>query len=217
MAKIARTAEADMSIFLLDCAKTPWGDWSDVLEYGLVDWDEETDARSIERSGPYTPVAYLCWDALILTQPIKELFENSGLKGTGSLVHLEKTHIVDIDWKTWDTTKDITHHLELDGEPSDIITSLPHDEWLAKRMPEYWLVSVDATLSVQIDRTAQSKDPSNRLQIIQADPSIDFFHGHEHTGYFVSQRAKDWLEYHCPGCFTFSLIPFVTGADTSAH
>jgi hypothetical protein len=197
-----------MNIFLLDSVRTLWGDWSEALEYGLIGRNEKTDAKSIERSGPYTPPAYLCWDFLIFTQPIKEKFEVSNLKGIGSFDYLEKTHIVELDWKKWDLTKDIAYHIELDGEPEDLITSRPHNESLANSMPEYWLASIETALSVSVSRNNLDKEPSEYLQIIKADPAIDFFQGDEYTGYFVSQRAKDWLEHHCPGCFTFSLIPF---------
>jgi hypothetical protein len=200
--------EVRMRIFSLDSPRTIWGDWSDALEYGFVDWDEETDTRSIVRSGPYTPPAYLYWDVLIFTQFIKNALEKSELTGISAFTHLKKTHIVNLDWKAWDTTRDITYHTELDGEPEDLITSLPHDESLAQHMPEYWLASIESVLSVHVDRSHSSTDPSDFLTILHADPTIDFFQGDEYTGHFVSQRAKEWLAHHCPGCFTFSLIPF---------
>ncbi|CAG8865800.1 hypothetical protein PS627_01719 [Pseudomonas fluorescens] len=196
-----------MNIYFLDNVNTPWGDWGDTLEYGLIGWDEDTDANSIERTGPYTPAAYLCSEILVLTQPIKDALEASGLKGLGSFEPMEKTHIVDLDWKAWDTSRDITEYIDLDDEPEDIIGSRPHDQSLAERMPEYWHAPVVAALALRVDRSKPDCDYSEYLQVVKVDATLDFFTSDDHGGYFISQRAREWLEQHCPGCFTFSLIP----------
>ena len=60
-------------------------------------------------------------------------------------------------------------------------------------------------------RTASDSDAALEA-IRQRRPSlalidVDFFKADVHGGYFVSERAKNWLEQHCLGAFQFALIP----------
>ncbi|RND05712.1 hypothetical protein ED855_19690, partial [Acinetobacter baumannii] len=67
----------------------------------MIAWDEDTDVDSIRRVGPYTPPAYIRSGSLVLTQPVKDALERSGLRGISRYEHLEKTHIVHLDWLHW--------------------------------------------------------------------------------------------------------------------
>jgi len=196
-----------MNIYLVSNAQTPWGDWGEVLAYGMIAWDEDTDIDSIERTGPYTPPAYIRSGLLVLTEPTKEALENSGLKGISRFEHLEKSHIVELDWQQWDAAKGINVYLELDGEPESIIESRPHNPQLAARMPAFWCAYVAGKLALRMDESVKSNDPSHYLQVVRADERVDFFKANVHGGYFVSERAKNWLEQHCLGAFQFALIP----------
>lgn len=195
-----------MNIYHLDNLQAPWGDWGTVLLQGLIAWDEDTDVDSIKRAGPYTPPAYIRSGSLVLTQPVKEALEKSGLKGIGCYEHLEKTHVVHIDWLHWDTSKPITEYLDLDGWPTSIIDSLPHDPGLATRMPEYWQAFVVGKLNLLKDPQHEPSDLGQYLKVLKADEQADFFKGDVYRGYFLSERAKAWLEVKCPGCFTFTLL-----------
>ncbi|KYC21212.1 hypothetical protein EFK07_14330 [Pseudomonas putida] len=172
----------------------------------MIAWDEDTDVDSIKRAGPYTPAAYIRSGSLVLTQPVKEALEKSGLKGVGRYEHLEKTHIVHIDWLHWDTSKPITEYLDLEGEPTWIIDSLPHDPELAARMPEYWQAFVVGKLNLLKDPQHDPADLGQYLKVLKADEQADLFKGDVYRGYFLSERAKEWLEQQCPGCFTFTLL-----------
>ncbi|WP_438280634.1 hypothetical protein [Pseudomonas alabamensis] len=201
MKKALTDAEAKMTIYLCQNAPTPWGDWGSALIHGLIGWDETTDVDSIERAGPFTPPAYICWGSLIFTQPIKEALEASKLKGI-RYEHLEKTHIVRIDWQDWDVNKPITDYIDLDGGPSSIIEGFEHDPSLARQMPDYWRALVTGRLNLRTVPEQESNGLSSYLQILKAD-NADFFKADVHGGYFVSEKAKIWLNRHCPGCFNF--------------
>jgi len=205
-ARTARSRGPGMNIYHLDNAPTPWGDWGAALVQGMIAWDEDTDVDSIKRAGPYTPAAYIRSGSLVLTQPVKEALEKSGLKGVGRYEHLEKTHIVHIDWLHWDTSKPITEYLDLEGGPTSIIDSLPHDPELAARMPEYWQAFVVGKLNLLKDPQHDPADLGQYLKVLKADEQADFFKGDVYRGYFLSERAKEWLEQQCPGCFTFTLL-----------
>ncbi|WP_434771494.1 hypothetical protein [Pseudomonas entomophila] len=191
-----------MNIYFCQNAPTPWGDWGSALVHGLIGWDEETDTDSIERVGPFTPPAYICWGSLIFTHPIKEALEVSGLKGI-RYEYLEKTHIVRIDWQDWDIKKSVTDYIELEGGPSSIIEGVEHDPELARQMPDYWRGLVTGRLSLRTIPEKESTDLTGYLQLLKADDNTDFFKADVHGGYFVSEKAKIWLDRHCPGCFNF--------------
>ncbi|MEB3901167.1 hypothetical protein ODI84_13435 [Pseudomonas putida] len=195
-----------MNIYHLDNAPTPWGDWGAALIQGVIAWDEDTDMDSINRVGPYTPAAYIRSGSLVLTQPVKEALEKSGLKGVGRYEHLEKTHVVHIDWLHWDTSKPITEYLDLEGGPTSIIDALPHDPELAVRMPEYWQAFVVGKLNLLKDPQHDPADLGQYLKVLKVDEQADFFKGDVYRGYFLSERAKEWLEQQCPGCFIFTLL-----------
>ncbi|QXI46770.1 hypothetical protein HU763_018660 [Pseudomonas anuradhapurensis] len=197
-----------MNIYHFDNSPSPWGDWGAVLLQGMIAWDEHTDVDSIRRAGPYTPPAYIRSGSLVLTQPVKEGLERSGLKGISRYEHLEKTHIVQLDWLHWDTRKPITDYLELEGGPTSIIDCLPHDPALAASMPAYWQAFVVGKLNLLKDPRHEPADLGQYLQVLKADEKADFFKGDVYRGYFLSERAKAWLEQQCPGCFTFTLLHY---------
>ncbi|MND59779.1 hypothetical protein D3C80_509820 [compost metagenome] len=114
--------------------------------------------------------------------------------------------IVHIDWLHWDTSKPITEYLDLEGGPTSIIDSLPHDPGLAKRMPEYWQAFVVGKLNLLKDPQHDPADLGQYLKVLKADEQADFFKEDVYRGYFLSERAKEWLEQQCPGCFTFTLL-----------
>lgn len=205
-ARTARARGPGMNIYHLDNAPTPWGDWGAALIQGVIAWDEDTDMDSINRVGPYTPAAYIRSGSLVLTQPVKEALEKSGLKGVGRYEHLEKTHVVHIDWLHWDTSKPITEYLDLEGGPTSIIDALPHDPELAARMPEYWQAFVVGKLNLLKDPQHDPADLGQYLKVLKVDEQADFFKGDVYRGYFLSERAKEWLEQQCPGCFIFTLL-----------
>ncbi|UBM26426.1 hypothetical protein K8374_05400 [Pseudomonas sp. p1(2021b)] len=153
-----------------------------------------------------TPAAYIRSGSLVLTQPVKQALEKSGLKGVGRYEHLEKTHVVRIDWLHWDTSKPITEYLDLEGGPTSIIDSLPHDPELAARMPEYWQAFVVGKLNLLKDPQHDPADLGQYLKVLKVDEQADFFKGDVYRGYFLSERAKEWLEQQCPGCFIFTLL-----------
>ncbi|MGS7251526.1 hypothetical protein ACQ7NP_10410 [Pseudomonas anuradhapurensis] len=197
-----------MNIYHFDNSPSPWGDWGAVLLQGMIAWDEHTDVDSIRRAGPYTPPAYIRSGSLVLTQPVKEALERSGLKGISRYEHLEKIHIVQLDWLHWDTRKPITDYLELEGGPTSIIDCLPHDPALAARMPAYWQAFVVGKLNLLKDPRHEPADLGQYLQVLKADEKADFFKGDVYRGYFLSERAKAWLEQQCPGCFAFTLLHY---------
>lgn len=207
MVKMEKDAEDDMKIYYCDDAPTPWGDWGAALIRGRVARDENSGRRSIKRVGPFTPPAYICSGELILTHPIKELLESSGLKGIARYERLEKTHIVRIDWQGWDPNRCITDHIDLAGGPSSIISFLKHDLELARQMPDYWRSFIDSELILSTDASKNPRDVTAYLRVVKAEEHIDFFTGDLYGGYFVSERAKAWLEKHCPGCFNFFQVP----------
>jgi len=200
--------EVNMAIYYCGNTPTPWGDWGESLIHGTLARNEKTGERSIERVGPFTPAAYISYGSLIFTHPAKEALKSSNLNGIDRYEFLKKTRIVRLEWQHWDAKKPITDYLDLAGGPSTIIENHKHDAELSKQMPDYWQAFVSKKLSLSMLPDNESLSIGNYLKVIKADNDMDFFKGDIHGGYFVSERAKTWLERHCPGCFTFSLIPF---------
>ncbi|MFD2980372.1 hypothetical protein, partial [Klebsiella pneumoniae] len=82
----------------------------------------------------------------------------------------------------------------------------PHDPELAARMPEYWQAFVVGKLNLLKDPQHDPADLGQYLKVLKADEQADLFKGDVYRGYFLSERAKEWLEQQCPGCFTFTLL-----------
>lgn len=194
-------------LFLIENKTPPWGDWGDILWTGLTPWDENKQSIAIERTGPFTPKAYFSSNNFIFTKEIKELIENSSLKGIKFLYEIEKKKIINLDWTKWDVNKDITDYLDDLYEPVDLIFDGINDVKLNQDMPDYYLSSIESQIHLNKNKLIDMQNPSEYITFVgnELDDS-DFFMGIEILGCFISARAKNWLEKYCPNCFDYYLI-----------
>ncbi|MCY4764677.1 hypothetical protein [Klebsiella aerogenes] len=197
---------SEENIYLLENRKVAWGDWGDILWEGLTIHDPQSGRMYIERTGPFTPMAYLSNNYFILTDSAKNLLERSALSGVTVDYEIEKRKIVKLNWQSWDYNKHITQYLDVIGCPEDIILQGVNDRVLFKEMPAYWLASIGKRLHLSIDKSLLSDEPSDYVFIDDGVKGEDFYLGVERSGVYVSQRARMWLKDNFPGCFTYHLI-----------
>jgi hypothetical protein len=196
-----------MSIYLINNKNMPWGDWGDILWSGFAPWDSASEKVYIKRVGPYSPQIYFAQDNLLISNDMKSSIESSSLSGINFMYEVEKRKLVNVDWSKWDYTVSISNYIDELFEPEDIINEGIHDESLNDIIPNYWLGEICGKVHIFIDKAVTSVNPSDFIFINgDIDNNIDFFLGVEFIGCFVSQKAKDWLDYNCPGCFEYYLI-----------
>ena len=202
-------------IYFIKNKGTHWGDWSNILWSGFAPLDEEKNCHYIEGSGPFVPPIFEAGGRFIFTEAAKKKFESSPLTSLEFLYELEKRKIVNVDWTAWDKDKDYYDYYDNIFEPEDFIYNLPHDPEIAKAMPALWLTHIVEKVNITIDRSVEGGDPSTYLSTPYIPPpEWDFMKGIGYGGYFVSERAKDWLTLFYPECFDFFPIDVKIPAET---
>lgn len=195
-----------MNLYLIENKINSWGDWGEILWAGFAPWDDNSNLVYIERTGPFTPSIYIADGNLIISNEVKLKLEHSSLKGISFSYKLEKKKIVNIDWSNWDKNENISSYVDDIHEPEDIIYNNPHDSWTMKNMPDLWLGEIDNRIHLILDRSKKTSNPSDYIYIengYKNESNIDFFMGIERIGYFITPKAKEWMEKNCPNCFDF--------------
>lgn len=121
-------------------AEAPWGDYGQILVHGMtMHAPRRADGLTpLERTGPFVPPV-TCPHELLVTGEMRARLEGSGLSGL-SFAPVHKTRIVRSDWEHWDHTADDPRELPESGEPEDYVLGLPHDEALAREMPDLYAI-----------------------------------------------------------------------------
>lgn len=186
-----------MDFYILDNAEMPWGDYGSILLSGMTSHlSRKKGLLQLERTGPFVP-AITCSGVsdLIVTDEFKSKLQESGLTGF-SFMPVVKKHIVELDWTTWDKSKDDPLVIPTSGEPEDYILPKKHNPKVAEEMGAMWEMKIEEGAKTE-KRKAQVPKRWSQYDIYLLSDSwngSDFFTA-EGVGYiYVSEKAKLLLE-----------------------
>ena len=176
------------ALFRLEAAEAPWGDYGSILEHGMSrHLGRQNGIIQLERIGPYiAPITFPGAGEIVVTDAFRFAIEKSGLTGF-TFKPVIKSHIVKLDWKSWDkTTPEPAHHPE-GGEPESYILEQPHSSAASKALGNLWEMCPEDGIDVVRDGwkvVGFLSETWNGRDIFKART----------TGYTcVSQKARNWL------------------------
>lgn len=123
------------SIYRLDEANAPWGDYGSILFNGMsAHLGGDDGPIQLERTGPFVPpITFPGIGDIIVTEEMKLLMEQAGFKGI-SFRPVEKAHIADVPWHNWNLTAEDPPFYPAGGEPAAYIFDQPHSPKLANEI-----------------------------------------------------------------------------------
>lgn len=159
----------------LTSARQPWGDYGDLLAYGMTAHLGRNEAGEVrlEHTAPFMPSFFLTGISdVVMTDAVKHELDASGLVGY-ELRRVQLARIVQLDWRSWDLGAEDPVEYPASGEPEDYILDRPHDERLAKSVGQMW------ELVTSPWRDAPDSDFANALP--------------RQRYQLVSEEAGDWI------------------------
>lgn len=177
--------------YILDSAPAPWGDYGEMLTHGMATISAEGVVQ-LERTGPFIPPISFPGMVPIVTQALREELELSGLTGF-SFGPVVKQRIVQLDWHLWDRTRPDPKKYPFEGEPEYYIECEKHSPAAAEAVGELWALWIPKIARVKRDqRIVESR---SQLHLVASTMKSSDFAGSDDVGfYFVSEKAKAWLE-----------------------
>lgn len=199
--KNAKNSENDF-FYLIDNNNTPWGDWGDVIFYGLLE-DIDGDFY-IERVAQSTKDIYILNNYLIVNSEVKKLLLENNLINEESFIKTKIKKLVNIDISEWDHCNDISDYIavEMLCEPEDIIIKAVNDENLYKDYPDFYVVDVQNSIILE-------KTPSfsiNRKELIK---DTHIYETINYIGVLVSEDFRMIIQRYYPNLLKFSLVGWV--------
>lgn len=199
--KNAKNSENDF-FYLIDNNNTPWGDWGDVIFYGLLE-DIDGDFY-IERVAQSTKDIYILNNYLIVNSVVKKLLLENNLINEESFIKTKIKKLVNIDISEWDHCNDISDYIavEMLCEPEDIIIKAINDENLYKDYPDFYVVDIQNSIILE-------KTPSfsiNRKELIK---DTHIYETINYIGILVSEDFRMIIQRHYPNLLKFSLVGWV--------
>jgi len=179
-----------------------WGDYGHTLIHGHGAIDEENGVCNLFRTGPFIP-PFTQPNAIIVTDFLRRRLERSRLTGI-SIIPVHKKKIVELNWHEWDRDAAEPELYPDSGEPNDYIDGGEHSPRAARAMGDLWALRIPKV--AQVMRTRPVVESTRELRLILASTRGLDFVGSEDVGYyFVSERAKNWLQAHVGDWVTFEL------------
>lgn len=154
------------------------GDFASLLWNGEVEYIEPGKAI-VRRFGPDVPAMYLYFDELIVTQEIKNIFDE---KLTGfTAIKATKKKIISADWQNFNEDFFNEYHSLYDA-----ISKGKHSPDAANEMPKLWLIKPDFPLN--FTKTSNDKWDFNY------ENESDFYYGSgDRLGLFISEKTKELI------------------------
>ena len=194
--------------FLIRGAEQPWGEWGEMLWSGLS-WDLK-NGFGIERTGPFSPELYISGGSLIFTEEARRSYRALGLTGL-EFITIPKRKVIGLDWRNWSLDQDVGAYIDKEqfAQPEDFILQTPDNQELRWKMPDYWLANPEAPIASYCSHWDQRRNPSECVFIREMPMRrLDFYKGDEYPGYFVTERAKTWIEDTFPDHIVFHPISY---------
>ena len=184
-----------------------WGDYGHFLQHGMTDHLPKFNERlALERTGPYIPPITLPGISdIVLTTEAQRLLQSSGLSGF-SFLPVEKTHIVELPWETWDLNAEEPAIVPESGEPEDYILGKPHSPSTAAALGELLEIVVPSTATILRPRSVVSS--YKELQIDRTTwNGADLFRGEGYRSILFSEHARAWFSENWGRFVLFDQFP----------
>ena len=163
------------------------GDYGGVLQSGIIMGLAADGTPIYGRTGPYVPsIAFPDVLNMVVTEAFESAFAESGLSGA-SFAPIAIGRIVYVDWRNWGRD-DWKYPSELgfgnDDEPGDYVRHGVDSPDLRNQVGRLWRMSF--------------------VELSSWNPKFNVFRLKRYMMKFVDDKAKAWLERHCPGEFSLS-------------
>ncbi|HEY3835111.1 MAG TPA: hypothetical protein VGL72_01000 [Bryobacteraceae bacterium] len=160
----------------------------------------------LERCGPFMPPITLPGVGdIVVPNSTRRQIELAGLTGI-TWQSVDKVRIVKSDWETWTTDEKLPPALPSGGEPENYILGQPHDPATAASMGELWEIVLDKW-GTGIAEIISRRPRETRVKLSDGDkPMPDLFNADGIRYTFVSVRAREWLQQHCPEWVSFQTV-----------
>lgn len=114
----------------------PWGDYGSILASGMVVAPFRRNGElCLSRTGPFVPtITFPSRHVVVTTEGKSMLTEEFGVR---DFVHVQKQHIVRLDWHTWDRNGDLLIR-PLGDEPENYLVYGDHCQMTAAALGEFW-------------------------------------------------------------------------------
>jgi hypothetical protein len=177
------------AIYRLKAVDTPWGDYGNILAHGMSGHlGRKNEIIQLERTGPHiAPITFPGAGDVVVTNAFRVALEKSALAGF-TFKPVIKSHIVEIDWESWDpTTKEPVKYPD-GGEPESYILGQPHSATASDALGDLWELCLEDGMDVARDGwkfVGFLPETWNGLDLFRARTT-----GHS----FASQKARNWFE-----------------------
>jgi hypothetical protein len=223
-----------MDFFTYENPPTPWGDYGEILYYGLAEDTEE--GLYIERVGEFAPHIYESCGKLLVADETKIKLENSGLKGF-SFCKATIKKAVNLDWTSWDKNAESPAVYPKGGEPENYILKGKRDPLLAQKLPIFWKLVLNKTAVSGRKRDDKFRAELKKRNVVRYGndnflaeklaaqreweevvyrreafivehtwEGSDIFQTENGVRFFFTQKAKEWFEANYANCGVFEKI-----------
>lgn len=184
-----------MTIYILQNAEMPWGDYGDILFSGMTSHLPRKDGYlQLERTGPFVPpIAQSGVGNIIVTDTFKEKLQKSGLSGL-QFQPVIKTRIVHLEWEKWDKRDAEPVEYPSTDKPEDYILEKPHSPELAEAMEKLWEVQLQEHAEVERVQVGPNSWDVNIYILASSWDGTDWFRAKTVRYTYVSEKAMIWLE-----------------------
>lgn len=144
------------------------------------------DNLKYKRTGPFAPPMVLVESCdIVVTNEVKVKLEQSDLKGL-SFKKVDKVHIVDFEWHTWNLTQEHPPVYPIGNDPYNYILGFPHSRDASEKMGMLWEVKLEVNGKF-ID--SYTYEPGNK--------DVDIMNTYNSGWVLVNEKAKRWISENC--------------------
>ena len=191
------------------CSVIPgdWGDYGDILQHGMSMHSPRVDGKiALERTGPFIPpITFPGIGTAIVTTSARNSLEQSGLSEF-SFAPVEKKHVVELPWETWDLNASEPEQYPETGEPEDYILLKPHNSKVADTLGDLWEIVVPQTATI-IRPTSIVESYKDLKLDLGSWNGCDLVRGSGYGSMLFTERARDWLLERWSEFVCFSQFP----------
>ncbi len=182
--------------FTVRRAHTVWGDYSDILIHGLVDYDgnKQTGEDALMRADAWMPEMGLPLGMWFVGERVKHAIENSKFRNfLGNRVHISKA--TKVGWRNWNLEADEPQKYPAQSEPENYILARKNDETTRLAVPPVWRLipaTIEGPFATWVETAIKSPETAPHLAARKGELS-----------YCVSEDFKTLLENIAPSAMNF--------------